>query len=222
MPAPSENPVPGTTAKRIGVACALLLIAAVVFYTPTRWRDSAWTAAQKPVTLAEVSRTNLVLTEGRLRLAGQQDGFTGLMVEHHAHGVLRSRSAISNGLLHGLSEGWYTNGQLQVTEHFKDGVSHGLRTKWSATGARVSEASIVDGKLHGPFKRWHPDGSLAEWVDLKQGQPDGLSRAYYPGGALKAEARLEGGKVIEKRFWKEGEHRAANPDGNGSLTVSRR
>ena len=34
----------------------------------------------------------------------------GNMVEYYAPGRLQSRSVVSNGLLHGLSEGWHTNG----------------------------------------------------------------------------------------------------------------
>jgi len=106
-------------------------------------------------------RTNLLLIEGRLRQPGKSNSFSGFMVEQYPDGRLLSRSAITNRLLHGLSQGWYTNGQLEVTEQFKEGVSHGLRTKWYSSGEKQSEANIVEGKLNGAFRRWPENGTLS-------------------------------------------------------------
>jgi antitoxin component YwqK of YwqJK toxin-antitoxin module len=153
----------------------------------------------------EVSRTNLVLEEGRLRFPGASNAFTGLMLEHHVDGALRSRSAITNGVLQGLSQGWFTNGQMQVSENFKEGISHGVRTKWYADGAKQSEASVVDGKIHGTFRKWHPNGVLAEQAEFVADQPEGTSTAWYPSGFLKARVVMKGGKPVEQTFWKDGE-----------------
>ena len=155
----------------------------------------------------EVARTNLVLENGRLRQPGSASFFSGLMLEHYPDGTLRSRSAITNGFLHGLSEGWHTNAQLQVSEHFKHGISHGLRTKWYPDGAKQSEASIADGQLHGLFRKWHENGTLAEQVQFVGGQPDGDSFAYFPSGCLKARVLMKAGKLIEQKFWKDGENK---------------
>lgn len=154
-----------------------------------------------------IFRTNLVLVAGRLCLSGESNAFTGLMLEHSADGALRSRSSVSNGLLHGISEGWHTNGQLQVTENFKEGVSHGLRTKWHPNGTRLSEAVIVDGKLHGPFRRWSESGAPAERAEFVSGQPNGIAVAYFASGFLKTRAKMKDGKVLEQTSWKDGEHR---------------
>ena len=160
---------------------------------------------KNPDVPAAVARTNLVLYAGRLCMAGQTNAFTGLMIEHAATGSLRSRSSISNGLLQGLSEGWHTNGQLQVAEHFKEGVSHGIRTKWYVDGTKLSEAMIVDGRLNGSFRRWYETGALAEEVEMKSGEPDGIAKAYFPNGSLKSQATLQRGKVVDQKFWKNGE-----------------
>jgi antitoxin component YwqK of YwqJK toxin-antitoxin module len=176
---------------------------------------AAWFILRKPAsvpsaetpaaTLPELPRSSMVLSNGRLWEHGRDVPFTGFMVEHYADGTLRSRSAVSNGVLHGLSLGWFTNGQLQISEEFHEGVSHGVRTRWYADGAPQSEAHIVAGKLHGTFRRWHPDGHLAEQSEFVEGQPDGISFAFHPGGSLKARVRMESGRVIEQQFWKEGE-----------------
>jgi antitoxin component YwqK of YwqJK toxin-antitoxin module len=150
-------------------------------------------------------RSELVLQDGRLFLIGQTNSFTGLMLEYYEDHSLKSRSMVSNGLLHGLSEGWHTNGVPAVCEHFQAGTSHGPRTKWYASGRILSEANIEDGQLHGTFRRWHENGTLSEQIEMRHGQPEGLSLAYYPSGCLKAKATLQNGKLLTQKFWPDGE-----------------
>jgi antitoxin component YwqK of YwqJK toxin-antitoxin module len=186
-------------ALRSGVALAMsvgLLIA-----LGPRQRGSQRASLQP----AELLRAELIVQDGRLHRAGDTNTFSGVMIERRNDGALQSRSAVFDGWLDGLSEGWFTNGQLQVTEHFKRGVSHGLRTKWFPSGKKLSEGNIVDGKFQGTFRKWHENGVLAEQVEFIDGQPAGVSLAYFPSGAVKARARLESGKIIEQRFWKDGE-----------------
>jgi len=182
-------------------ALALLAVTVAVLIIEMQHR----TGREESRVVGPMSRTNLVLVAGRLCLIGQTNTFTGTMVDHYADGTLRSRTSIANGLPHGLSQGWHTNRQLQVTEHFKEGVSHGLRTKWHPNGVKQSEGQIADAKFHGTFRRWSDTGSLAEQVEFADGQPHGLSLAYYPSGFLKARVKMDYGKVLEKNSWPDGE-----------------
>lgn len=159
----------------------------------------------EPPALPEVPRASLVLKDARLHRPAQAASFTGTVVEHYAPKQLQSRSVVSNGLLHGLSEGWHTNGVRQVAEHFVNGVSEGVRVKWYPSGAKLSEATIVGGKLHGPFRRWHENGRLAELIEVRDDQPHGESLAYYPSGCLKVRVRLERGQSVATETFKDGE-----------------
>lgn len=194
-------PAPATKGRRLmlGGVASMLVAASVVCGL---W----WIRFQaKRAGLPEARMSELVRRDGRLYRTGQTAPFGGTMVDYYRDGSLRSRSRMSRGLLHGVSEGWYTNGQLEVQEHFRDGVSHGLRIRWYATGTNLSKAMIVEGKLQGTFQRWHENGVLAEQIEMRDGNPDGLSRAYYPSGCLKAEATLQFGKLVEQKSWKDGE-----------------
>lgn len=151
----------------------------------------------------EVARERLELRAGKLHVPGALAPFTGQMVERYPSGALKCRSAVSNGLLEGLSVGWHTNGQKQITEWFHTNVSHGARVKWHDNGQKLSEADIVAGKIDGIFRRWHANGTLAEEIPMKEGQPDGLARSFYPGGQPKAEVRLSQGKTVIQRQWPE-------------------
>lgn len=158
-----------------------------------------------PQPLTEVLRSDLVTSNGAVYLKGAGTPFTGVMIEKYPDGQLQSRSVLSNGVLNGISEGWYTNGVKQVEEHFVGGVSDGLRTKWYPDGKKMSEATIVSGKIDGTFRRWHETGELAEEVHMAAGQPDGVSLSFYPSGFVKGRATMKAGKVVDQKFWKEGE-----------------
>ena len=202
MPEPRQTQTRRTNTWRV----ISLLALAGAMTTLLLWTPAPKAPVQSPA-LAPLatSRTNLVLVTGRLCLSGETNAFTGIMIEHSPDGLLRSRSAVTNGLLHGTSEGWHTNGQLQVTEHFKEGVSHGLRTKWHADGTKLSTAMIAVGQLHGSFRRWHENGVPSEEVEFQQGQPDGLAKAYFPSSFLKSKTTLQSGKIVEQKFWNDGE-----------------
>jgi len=184
---------PGIWVLLIAVATGLLLL------MPRR----AAPPGENPAPSTEVERSLLTFNESRVRQNGKP--FTGFMIEHYPDGALKSRSAISNGVLHGVSEGWHTNRVLQVREHFELGISHGQRLRWDEQGHKVSEAQIVKGKIEGVFRRWHDNGVLAEEVAMKNGEPDGPSSAYYASGCLKTFVRMQNGKAIFRKSWPDGE-----------------
>ena len=185
---------------------------AVVLFVATRHRPLP------TAPLTEVHRKNLELRAGGWYAPGDTNGFTGFLLDTYDDGALKSRSAVSNGLLHGLSQGWHTNGQQQVEEHFVAGTSYGLRTKWHPNGQKLSEVNVVSGKLQGPFRSWHENGEPAEEVELKDGQPDGLSKAYFPSGFLKSQVTLRNGKVADQQFYKDGEYREPTTPRPGQLS----
>lgn len=165
-----------------------------------------------PVHLPELARTNLVNRAGVWYEIGQTNPFTGVLLEYYRDGGLMSRSVLSNGLLNGLSEGWYTNRQLQVRETYQTNYSDGVRTKWWPNGTTQSQATIALGKIQGLYRRWYSDGKLAEEIPMQAGQIEGTGHAYYESGFLKAEVSYHDGKIVTQHEWKDGEHR-----GNGAV-----
>lgn len=187
--------------RRLGFAAALAVIVTVGLVIGSRDQP---TPEELPQPSQEISREQLVLREGRLVDPTSGSPFTGIVVDHYDGRELRSRSAISNGLMEGLSEGWYANGQKQVTEHFQSGVSNGLRTKWFPSGAMKSESMIIDGKLNGLYQQWHENGVLSAEIQMTDGKPAGVSFAYYPSGSQKSRVAFSNGKIIEQQSWPDG------------------
>ncbi len=161
----------------------------------------------EPAPPFEALLVDLVRIEGRLHLAGDENPFTGVMVEHYPDGRTKSRVELEDGVLHGVAEGWWRDGTLQMREHFVAGASHGTRLRWYADGTRESETEIVNGQLHGTFKLWHENGELAQEIEMRNGRPHGESKAYFPSGYLKAVAEMNQGQVVRQSFWNDGERR---------------
>src|SRR5262245_15560296 len=212
MPSSHQPAEVASRGRRIFCAIASVSVLGVILFLAIRHRPHLTPS------LPEVQRTKLEMRADGWHARGESRGFTGFLLDTYEDGALKSRSAVSNGLLHGLSQGWHTNGQQQVEEHFVAGTSHGLRTKWHPNGQKLSEVTIVSGKLQGTFRSWHENGVPAEEVELTDGQPDGLSRAYFPSGFLKSQVMLRNGKVVEQQFYKDGEYREPASTDPGQLS----
>lgn len=198
-----------STGKRRWLQWTLAALALAALGTLCLRRPAPQQSAAEP---PAVSRTNLLLLEGRWFQLPQTNLFTGYLVEHYPDGSLLSRSAVSNGLLNGVSEGWYTNGQIQIREHYQDSVADGSRQKWHENGQPKSEAMVVQGKLEGTFRSWHENGQLAEKIEMKRGNPDGPAWAFYPSGFVKAETKVRDGQVVAQQSWEDGQHQRASMD----------
>jgi antitoxin component YwqK of YwqJK toxin-antitoxin module len=167
--------------------------------------------SNQPAPMPELSRTNLVQLSGRWCLKGTTNPFTGILLELYPDGSLQSRSIVSNGLLNGLSEGWYTNRQLQVREFYLTNYSNGTRIKWYPDGRKLSEAQIVVGKMNGLFQRWYENGTLAEKIPMREGKIEGEGRNYYESGLLKSRVKIHDGQVIFSEAWPDGKKVESSP-----------
>jgi hypothetical protein len=201
MVRPASAP-PALEQRRLGAWLWLgPLVAVAMTFVWVRFHRTGSNSPDQP------ERTATQLVRQADRLCDKEGGrpFTGWLVERYSDSVVKSRSWLSNGVLHGLSEGWYTNGTLQVREQFASGVSEGTVTRWREDGSKLSEGTAHNGKLEGLFRRWHPTGQLAEEVPFHAGVPDGLSHAWHPDGSLKAEVRHINGTLGDRHYWKPGD-----------------
>jgi hypothetical protein len=152
--------------------------------------------------LVEVPRSEVALHNGLLALKTTPDQpFTGVMVEKAVGGRLLTKVPVARGKVHGLSQGWHDNGQLEVEENFVDGTSHGPRKRWHANGQKKSEASIVQGVLEGEFREWHDNGQLAVVMPMKAGKGEGVCEAWFPDGKPKSRVVLKDGQPVETNYF---------------------
>jgi hypothetical protein len=161
--------------------------------------------------LPEIARSNLTRLNGLWHQNGHTNPFTGVLLDFYPDGSMQSRSMVSNGLLEGLSEGWYTNRQLEVREYYRTNFSNGLRVKWYPGGKKLSEATIVLGKMEGTFRRWYENGKLAEEIPMREGKIEGVGRSYYESGFLKTELTIHDGKEVKANSWPDGQQPGSSP-----------
>jgi len=184
---------PGSRSKSGALALAGGVIAALMIVIGLRLGQGSRRVSEP---LEQVGRERLVLREGRWMKTDKTNLFTGLMVDFYPDGTLQSRSAVSNGLLHGVSEGWWTNAVLAVRETFREGRSHGVRTKWDIEARRISETDIREGRIDGFHREWHGNGQLAVEAAMASGLPSGRSRRWSLDGALVGQWSLSNGVVV--------------------------
>src|SRR5688572_17269430 len=110
MSAPSPKADASPKGRWVLAVVLLSLLGAIFFATRPR--------PKLPAPLLEVHRQKLELRDGIWCVAGQTNHFTGILLDTYEEGALKSRSAVSNGLLEGLSQGWWSNNVLQVTEYY--------------------------------------------------------------------------------------------------------
>lgn len=150
----------------------------------------------------EVTIAALDLRDDTLFLKGTDEKrFDGLLIENYSQDRRKLEISIENGRAHGLSRGWYDNGQIEVEESFVNGVSHGVRKRWYLNGSQKSEALIVNGEIDGSYRLWHENGILAAEMEMNNGRIQGLAQAWYPSGAIKSRVTFVDGVEGEKEFF---------------------
>lgn len=172
----------------VGIACAM---GAAIWH----WSRPA---AAMP---GELRRSELTLTDGKLRLNGTNQPYTGVMFNQASGGQRLSEIPVKGGIINGLARGWHDNGQLEVEETFVAGQSHGVRKRWYPNGKLKSEATIVKGELHGPFTEWHENGQRSISMIMDHGQPHGICEAWYPEGGQKSRVEQNHGKIVKQEFF---------------------
>ena len=184
---------PGSFNRPVVVVGILFLVLVSLVVGLRRWQTPGLVESG----VETVGRDRLVLREGRWMKTDETNAFTGMMVEFYPDGTMQSRSAVSNGLLHGLSEGWWTNAVLAVREMFREGRSHGLRTKWDEIGNRIAETDIRAGEIEGLHREWHTNGKPSLEVTMARGKAHGLARKWSLEGQLAGQWVLSNGAVIQ-------------------------
>ncbi len=89
----------------------------------------------------------------------------------------------SDGQRHGLTQGWFYDGQRSLEENYVDGKKHGLVQYWYPDGKRRIKGEYVNGKKHGLYQRWYDHGSLGSeenWVNGKRVSYKGWNRHGNP------------------------------------------
>ena len=170
------------------------MVLAIVFWPADRTQPSVH---------RQCLRSELDLRDGFLYVKGEDAPFSGSLIENYGKDARKLEISIQSGKAHGLSRGWFEDGQMETEESFVEGVSHGIRTRWYPNGAKKSETSIVDGEVSGLHTEWHDNGQKLAEATMVEGQPDGFVESWYASGRLKSRVQFEHGVPAEKEFFED-------------------
>jgi antitoxin component YwqK of YwqJK toxin-antitoxin module len=108
--------------------------------------------------IGEISAQDVVLKAGKYYLP---DGklYSGVFKEYGPSNVLVAENVISNGLLDGLSQFYYSGGAKKEQRSYKAGKKDGLWINWNEQGMKTAEARFSDGKKDGYWYIWDEKGT---------------------------------------------------------------
>ena len=82
----------------------------------------------------EVEAAEVVLQRNHGILSIKDQPFSGVVVERHPDGTVKSKSPYAAGRLEGESDIWYANGKMAEVRHFKNGWKEGEHKGWWEDG----------------------------------------------------------------------------------------
>ncbi len=182
------------------LGCVLFVLIALAIGGGLWWKSRQENPDQARI-VRELAKRDLILRDGRLYAAAENNPFDGVLFENFPSGKLKLKIEIVDGQAHGKSVGYFENGQLEVEEFFVEGISHGLRTRWYEAGSKKSEEHIAQGKLNGRQRMWHKNGNMAVEMTLVNGLTEGLAQAWHDNGSLKSKARFTKGKMTDREIF---------------------
>jgi hypothetical protein len=84
----------------------------------------------------------------------------GVRNRWYENGQLEEQVNYRSGLLEGVAKRWHPNGALEATWLHQRGVRHGTHCEWHENGKLRVEAVYFNGLITGIFKRYDTDGKI--------------------------------------------------------------
>src|SRR4051812_35205144 len=146
------------TQRFVRILLPALVVGGILF----EWRR----AEPAPEPVRRLSRGEVEVRDNLVCGRGESVPFSGVLVADYSPGHRKLEVEIQRGRPHGVSRGWFENGQLEVEERFVRGIAQGRRTRWFPDGSKKSETSIAGGVVTGVFREWYTTGKLATEVPM--------------------------------------------------------
>ncbi|MFD0861268.1 toxin-antitoxin system YwqK family antitoxin [Sungkyunkwania multivorans] len=106
---------------------------------------------------------------------------------HQNSDLIMNKENYKDGVLHGLSQVYYKNGQLLEELHYEDGVLQGAYAKYYPNGQLDHKFVYVDGKIEGPVIYYDVHGKKISEGNYKNNKRVGIWNFY------------EDGKIVETK-----------------------
>jgi antitoxin component YwqK of YwqJK toxin-antitoxin module len=100
----------------------------------------------------------------------ENDNIEGEHIVKKQSGQIISKSEYKNGLLHGVYQSWYPNGQLECQCYCVRNRIEGKYESWFDNGILMEESYYKDGLKNGVLKRWDNNAKLIKTQVYENGE----------------------------------------------------
>ena len=130
----------------------------------------------------------------------------GQWVYYYENGKPKEISGYKNGLVDGLSEGWFDNGNKWFSYTYANGKLNGLETYYYYNGKTKSSSELKDDRKNGTTKYFDIKGMLSSSAAYVNDNLEGMTFGYHSNGKLKSELKYAGNKAngIYKTYFPSG------------------
>lgn len=112
--------------------------------------------------------------------------FSGYLLKKYTNDSVFQRQGYLNGVLNGVTTGYYPSGQILYSRPYLDGEKHGEHIGYHQNGVREFQYYFVNGFSEGNHKKWYPDGSMLSDMNYRDGKEFGKQQVWRPDGKLRA------------------------------------
>ncbi len=113
----------------------------------------------------------------------------GATLDPDEGGGLRYEIYYKDGLKHGVSKGWFTDGTIKRIMTWKNGKRDGLETVWHSNGDKEYEET------------WKDDIKINSHLWPQELYPNGSWSTYFHNGRKKEEGTYKDGEPITEKRW---------------------
>lgn len=139
-----------------------------------------------------ISDEEIKKVDGIVYQVGKGKPFTGVVESKYLGESLKWN--YENGVLNGVSKGYYENGNLKYEQNYKNGILDGKMKLYYENGKIEVDGNYKNGKAEGVWKSYYEDGKLKGEGKFGNGNREGVWKKY-----------SEDGKVIQEENFKNGE-----------------
>lgn len=100
----------------------------------------------------------------------------------YSDGELWEVNHYNRGVLSGMHQKWYSNGELAIQVKYVNGKKEGLQEEWYDSGVKWTEINFKNGVEEGPYKRYYKNGEVGKTGQSKGGRRVGKCLEYYDDG----------------------------------------
>ena len=157
----------------------------------------------------EIPYSQSVERNGLKYEVNSEEPFSGTIISNSVYSDLNFKMSYKNGVLNGVSEGYYSNGQIKYKENYLNGKPDGVQEAYYESGQIKSKSTIRNGELDGIAEKYYENGQKEYKHLFKNGKRanEGVHTTYYFNGQIKSKFNYLNGELdgVQEAYYESGQ-----------------